>query len=484
MPEVTRLIGASIPRAGHHFLVDLMRVLLEDALFYCEFYAEPDCCRLVPCVRGEGRRVVFQKHHDLDLDLRPDLPGVLYVVQTRDPVMSALSDREHMAQLEGEERAGDRDAYVVWLGRKAFYYEGFVEKWVRQPRAGLVVEYDDLVADPAAALRRVTAACGLAIDDARVDAAVAAVAGVRAAPRQDPNERFTRRTLPASRFLDPDLLPAFESLLLDRLPELRPRRRLEAVGHGEHPVACVYLAERARAAGDHAESLRQIDRALAYEPRNRHLLGERAVILNRLGRTRLAVAAASAASALAPDDPACLRRLSDLHVRSANETLGEARAVAERLVALRPGDPGHLIHLATICLRLDDGTAALGYVQRALAVGSGDPYVWRYASEILKACRRWDEAVGAAERAIALAPHTGELHHHHANVLMLAGRPAEATAAHRRALELEPDRANWHWKLVNDLLTAGERDAAREAADVALARFPDDPRFVAHRRSS
>lgn len=478
-PLTTHLIGVSIPRSGHHFLVDLLRTLFGEDIRYCEFYAEENCCRTVPCLRAAGATLFFQKHHDLDLDLPAGIDGVRYVVQVRDPVMSTLSDREHTARLEGEARAADRDEYLVWLGRKAAYYERFFEKWV-VPSAPdrTIIDYDDLVAQPGHVLRTLTAACGLAIDDDRIMDAVAAIAALRAAPRDAPEEAFTRRTLPASRFLDPALLPAFESLLLDRIARLRPKRRLEAVAYDDHPVTAVYRAERARAARDHDEAVRQIDRAIALAPANRHLLCLRAEVLTEMGRRSDAIAAATAACELGPDDDLCLRQLSNLHVGRAAEDLRRARGLAERLVALRPDDAGHRTHLASILRQLGDVQGAAVHARYALGTRPRDPYVWRYASETMSAARDWTGAIDAVRGAIALAPGVGEFHHHLANLLTLAGRPADAAAAHARAVALEPDEPNWHWKYAEDLRAAGDLAGARAVATAAQARFPHDPRFA------
>lgn len=480
---VAHLVGASIPRSGHHFLVDLLKQLLGETFRYCEFYEEYGCCGRVPCVAPTGAaRVHFQKHHDLDLSLRTDLPGVLYVVQTRDPVMSTLSDRELVARMDSEARACDRDESVLWLGRKASYYQRFVEKWVHRPPARhLPLPYDDFVADPAAALLRLTAACGLDVGEARVGAAVAAVAGRRAAPRDDLAEQFTRRTATDSPYLDADLLAAFESLLLDRLPELRPGRRLADVDWRTSPVTHVYESEQALAAGDVLGALGHLDAARALEPRNRHLLGARADLLARLDRTDEALVAAQAAADLAPDDVLALRRASDLHVRRSTDDLRQARALAERLVALRPGDAGDRVHLATICMRLGDRAAAIEHATRATAAGSRDAYVWRYASETLAVCGQREAAIAAVRGAIERAPYVGEFHHHLANQLTLAGRGDEAAAAHRQALALDPDRSDWHWKYVEDLLRAGARTEADGALRTALERFPADGRLVAQR---
>ncbi|MCW5892783.1 MAG: sulfotransferase [bacterium] len=476
------LVGASIPRSGHHFLVDLLTALLGDGIRYCEFYAEAGCCRRIPCAVPTAGAIRFQKHHDLALDLPTDVPGVLYVVQTRDPVMSTLSDREHLARFEGEARAADRDESVLWLGRKASYYQRFVEKWVhRPPAAHLHLPYDDLVADPAAALRQLTAACGVEVDDARLAAAVGAVAGHRAAPAEEAPERFTRRRRTDSPYLDAELLAAFESLLCEHLPELRPGRLLADVDHRRSPVTPVYEAEQACAAGDLLGALGHLDAARALEPRNRYLLGARADLLARLGRLDEAIAAATSAAELEPGDALALRRVSNLHVRRTMADLVGARAVAERLVALRPDDAGDRVHLASICMRLGDRDAAVGHARRALSAGARDAFVWRYASEVLATFGQLEAALAAVQGGIERSPFVGEFHHHAANLLTGLGRPGEAAAAHRRALELEPDQPHWHWKYVEDLLRAGATAEAEGALADALARFPADRRLVAQR---
>ena len=85
-------------------------------LRYCEFYTPFDCCRQIPCRRTDAR-VVFQKNHDLDLGLDPHLPGCLYVVQYRSPLLEALSDRELLESVSPE-FAGDEEHTLVWLARK------------------------------------------------------------------------------------------------------------------------------------------------------------------------------------------------------------------------------------------------------------------------------------------------------------------------------------------------------------------------------
>lgn len=143
-----------MPRAGHHYLVRLLQDSLGDELRYCEFYSPRECCRALPCYRPEGAAMVFQKNHDFDLKL-PHLPGVLYLVQTRDPLAEALSDYELWRAVDPV-LAGDPRYLPLWLGRKAAYLSRFRLKWLDGAVANrVVVAYEELRDQPVATLRRV-----------------------------------------------------------------------------------------------------------------------------------------------------------------------------------------------------------------------------------------------------------------------------------------------------------------------------------------
>lgn len=63
------LIGASIPRSGHHFLQNLLTKFFGPELHYCEFYSPGDCCQQVPCSRRGDFGIVFQKSHDRNMEV-------------------------------------------------------------------------------------------------------------------------------------------------------------------------------------------------------------------------------------------------------------------------------------------------------------------------------------------------------------------------------------------------------------------------------
>src|SRR5262249_12953662 len=127
------LIGASIPRSGHHFLQRILSGYFGDSLRYCQWYGPRDCCRQVPCIRTD-HEVIYQKSHDLDFELPRDVAKALYIVQYRPPVPEALSDRELMTDTfahESFEYRRTRESYAWWLASKAAYYRRFHDKWFR-----------------------------------------------------------------------------------------------------------------------------------------------------------------------------------------------------------------------------------------------------------------------------------------------------------------------------------------------------------------
>lgn len=481
-PREAHLLSVSLPRSGHHYLASLLERLFSDEFRYCEYYTEDGCCRSVPCQLAGGCRVFLQKNHDFDLRVPVDLPGVTYVVQYRNPLFAALSDREYLARQEGEELAGDRDEYLVWLARRVAYYEGFFAKWW-QPREGtrrVAVDYDDLVDEPGRELARVLETAGVVVDGDRIERAVSGSQEHSVSfPVQTRPPHFERRRLEASRYLDLELLPVFESLLLDRLPRMCFHRHLPEVPFAGHALTHTYLAEVARARGDLPAQLRETEEALKGAPRNPYLLAALADILAALGKSVDALEVISEAVALSPENPTLLRRQSDLLVLHASQIFSDAIQVAERLVAMRPDDPGARVHLARLLLRSGDGAGAHRHASRAIALGSRDPQVWRISSEIFRSCQDWGSAVDAARGAIALEPAVGEFHHHLANMLAFAGKIDEAILEHAEAVGLEPSKPGWRWRLAEDLRRAGRIDAARATTREALQRFPAEPSLLA-----
>ena len=235
------LIGASIPRSGHHFLQTLLSHYFGEEMFYCEFYSRSDCCRNVPCTRRGAHLITYQKSHDRKGEVRKDVGDALYIIQYREPVGEAVSDREldmidHVGRKSLHYRLSS-DYYVWWLALKALYYRDFHDKWFA-PRLGnaIYLDYAALSADPAEAVATIARSALGRTDDARLVRAVEMAASTRAGvgPRKAEPGAYVPRTVENSPYFDRELLGVFEDYVLERCPNYEFRRRLEGA-YREHP---------------------------------------------------------------------------------------------------------------------------------------------------------------------------------------------------------------------------------------------------------
>ncbi|MEI9930865.1 MAG: hypothetical protein WDM89_10025 [Rhizomicrobium sp.] len=211
------LIGASIPRSGHHFLANMMTGYYGSDLYYCEYYTLPSCCRSAPCTRRGQHKIIYQKSHDRDFALPADISDALYLIQYRHPVPEALSDRE----LELQETLGrvplayrqTRESYVNWLAGKAVYYRKFHDKWIanKLPNA-MYLDYNALAGDPATLLEEIIGRTTGLADAQRLNAVVEK----NRSPRSKTG--FKPRVSEDSPYFDKDLLGAFEAWVLERCP--------------------------------------------------------------------------------------------------------------------------------------------------------------------------------------------------------------------------------------------------------------------------
>ncbi|HTT99478.1 MAG TPA: hypothetical protein VMF58_15630 [Rhizomicrobium sp.] len=211
------LVGASIPRSGHHFLADMMTAYYGPDIYYCEYYTLPSCCRAVPCTRRGAHRVIYQKSHDRDFKLPADVSDALYLIQYRHPVPEALSDRElDLQDGFGRPSLAYRSTlfgYQNWLAGKAIYYRRFHDKWIAPKFSNAVyLDYADLAADPKRHLKTIVERTTGAADGARLDAAIEKSRSPKS------SSSFKPRVISESPYFDAALLGALESWILERCP--------------------------------------------------------------------------------------------------------------------------------------------------------------------------------------------------------------------------------------------------------------------------
>jgi len=206
------LIGVSIPRAGHHFLAELLRHALGTGLPT----ASSTAGRLLPVhpmPEGPGRPA-----------LPPEEPrsgshaSAISKRHIRDSVPRSGHERPFrpgtpcLSRRRGPRR---RPGGVSNLARrKAAYYERFFEKWIRPPESNRIswttTTWWTTRRGPRARPVRLRRRRRTGGDPGGVCGCVRRRGGVSAGSK---SEFFRRRTLKESRFQDSNLLPVFESLV-------------------------------------------------------------------------------------------------------------------------------------------------------------------------------------------------------------------------------------------------------------------------------
>jgi hypothetical protein len=152
----------------------------------------------------------------------------------------------------------------------------------------------------------VLARAGVAVDGDAIDEVVAATMPHGGLYGERP---YAPRSIDGSRYLDRELLSAYESLIVDRLPHLGVSRVFGPVDYRDTLVRQVFEARRAWRVGDLAAALATVDGALDRWPDIGLLLHERATILQALGRLREAQADLATAAAREPVHPVILEEL-------------------------------------------------------------------------------------------------------------------------------------------------------------------------------
>jgi TolB-like protein/Flp pilus assembly protein TadD len=143
------------------------------------------------------------------------------------------------------------------------------------------------------------------------------------------------------------------------------------------------------------------------------------------------------------------------------EGFERARISCERVLKLHPISGMAHAQLALIHSIYDwDWAAAVGKVQRALALDPRDPGILVTAGIIHMGLDRLHEAAGFFNAASALDPLGAVAHGELGTICYRTGRLVEAEAEFRRTLEISPTYLWAHWALGAVLLTAGKLDAA------------------------
>lgn len=214
-----------------------MRRYYANELRYCATYVIADCCKQTPCVKTEGRPLVFQKSHDFAFRLPTDVAGALYLIQHRHPVPNAMSGAELRGRERGMKPASSglaaRWKFYDFLGERLAYYKRFHDKWmVSPPERSVLIDHARLEADPAGVLRDIDGALGRASDEGLIDETCEELAerGGRKSVTYRP------RRVEDSAFYDRPALAAFETAVVELCPAFGYEPTLGGADYRRHPL--------------------------------------------------------------------------------------------------------------------------------------------------------------------------------------------------------------------------------------------------------
>jgi len=205
--------------------------------------------------------------------------------------------------------------------------------------------------------------------------------------------------------------------------------------------------------GRPAEALAWLDWALAAQPDQPGVLGNRAGALRALGRGEEALESVRKALALDPD---YLDGLNTLGLLLTELGLPEhAITPLERALEREPGQPFFWNNHGVALSRLSQPDQALVSFDRALQLAPG--YVEALSNRVgaLRALGRLKEALAACEQLLAAHPGHLDALVNRGCILRDLGRPTDALAVFERVCALAPDHVEAHWSLALQLLAAG-----------------------------
>jgi len=212
----------------------------------------------------------------------------------------------------------------------------------------------------------------------------------------------------------------------------------------------------------------------------------------------LAAAAAAPASALAPpaqvlqpraiaraDEPAraqdAVERLRrDARSKATARRFGDAIRDYERLLALAPGDPDALVHLAQLQAWTGNYDKSIVLYRDAIALHPLDLGLESDLADVLAWTNRLEEAERLYEQVLARDPHHHEALKGLARARLLRGDAASAAAVIDRALELYPKDVDLHAERARMLSQKGQLDEAIQALQRAVQLAPSDADVLAH----
>ncbi|HWE01018.1 MAG TPA: tetratricopeptide repeat protein [Tepidisphaeraceae bacterium] len=226
------------------------------------------------------------------------------------------------------------------------------------------------------------------------------------------------------------------------------------------------LARQNQQSGALPEARSLYRRILASDPRCTAAWRSLGKMALSAGNAAEAVELIAKAVALAPDEG-----MSRFDLGVAYESLGKsenAAACFTAAVRLCPYLAEAHHNLAVCYRRLGNLAGAQEHCRLALQLKSDYPDAWNHQGLIWLELKRFDDALAAVETAIQLDPHHSSAHNHRAVALHLMGRSDDAIESYRKAIALNPNFAHAHSNIAALLQEQGKLDEAESHLRLAL----------------
>jgi tetratricopeptide (TPR) repeat protein len=229
-------------------------------------------------------------------------------------------------------------------------------------------------------------------------------------------------------------------------------------------------------------ALSDLANALRFEPGSRPLRLSRALLLERRGDDRAALAEFETLAREAFDSPLLLAHLA-AQLSSAGR-LEEAEAILVQALNRWPSDAALHARLAHLLWQRGAGLDAMRPIELAIERHPRELALRLVAADLLRNAGAAENALRLLERGLEIAPDSATFRTSIGVLLLEMDRLDDALpylrAAHLRAPKSVAARRN----LVPALLRTGAVDEARALCDELLGEFPDDQMLIAQRATA
>jgi tetratricopeptide (TPR) repeat protein len=195
------------------------------------------------------------------------------------------------------------------------------------------------------------------------------------------------------------------------------------------------------------------------------------LVLNKLGRTELAVEHLNKSIVLDANNAAAHSQLGDAY--TVLRRWEEAAKAYQHVLAIQANDVATTIKLGNVFLAAQLLTKAISLYERALTIMPDNALLHRHLGASLHRMGETQRAISCFERSLSLRPDYVGARIDLAQVLRRLGRAEEAVVQLEEAIELEPYDVDSHISLALTLRQLGQTDPAIGRLEQLLSAKPD-----------